>query len=284
MERAMRRALERIAARLGFVPRARLGAACPCGESVPAHAVVALTDGMSEIFVLRADLAEAARWFNEAILRWQAAEAELAAVRQRADEVALAGGRSVQLLLAQREAAHKEAAAEQRRGDRLALLLANLRRAAEAYLRSREDAALGALRQALAADARPMGRARSMFLVSDDDKRWTCAEEFTGREEAVAWGRAQWPARRIFTGKTAPVDLACLHGARVLAELVQHVEAQVGDKGRPGWPALPAPDAARLGAVLNAALHLWLEEHSLLPGFFTIVDVTAHEPTQTKRL
>ena len=124
-----------------------------------------------------------------------------------------------------------------------------------------------------------MERARRMFLVSDDDKRWTCAEEFTGREEAVAWGRAKWPARRIFTGKTAPVALACLHGARVLAELVQHVEAQVGDKGRPGWPALPAPDAARLGAVLNAALHLWLEEHSLLPGFFTIVDVTAHEPT-----
>lgn len=83
-----------------------------------------------------------------------------------------------------------------------------------------------------------------VWMVSDDQERWSTDEEFDTREEAIAWGIEEFRAEgcaRFWVGKKAPY-LAVGVGEALACDLLErHLSDDsfefAGDEATEGWPS-----------------------------------------------
>lgn len=131
------------------------------------------------------------------------------------------------------------------------------------------------------APAAPAPEAGDAWMVSDDEERWSCTEEFATKAEAIAWGRAEFAddPRTLWVGRKVPYEIesiASYMADDVIQKLGEHAYDECHEEE---WPNPTEEDRAVLGRALWLTLKQWIDE-KCPPGFFRLEAVEEVEPIE----
>lgn len=100
------------------------------------------------------------------------------------------------------------------------------------------------------------------------------------REAAINDGFATFDNDKIFTARNVeydPVDVIPRFGAQLVANMKEHALEECGESAEDFLCDLTVGQYDRLGAVIRAAVDIWLGAEGLRRKFFAVKDVETHD-------